>query len=124
MSGVGEGPREVVIKTARVDPDSVSVTVQDSGPGLDPAHAEHTFEAFYTTKPEGLGIGLSICRSIVEAHGGEIAVTANVHPTAPSFNLRCPRGTERPNSALPGRVAGKLSHPVDSCQVRCHRSAR
>ena len=93
MSGVGEGPREVVIKTARVDPDSVSVTVQDSGPGLDPAHAEHTFEAFHTTKPEGLGIGLSICRSIVEAHGGEIAVTANV-PHGAIFQFTVPAREE------------------------------
>ena len=74
MSGVDEGPRELLIKTAKSGPDSVSVSVQDSGPGLDPANLDRAFEAFYTTKPDGMGMGLSICRSIVEAHGGELAV--------------------------------------------------
>ena len=78
MSGVGSGPRELLIRTTKSLPDSVSVTVQDSGPGLDPASFERAFEAFYTTKPDGLGMGLSICRSIIEAHGGKLAVTANV----------------------------------------------
>ncbi|MGO9359632.1 MAG: PAS domain S-box protein, partial [Xanthobacteraceae bacterium] len=77
MSGVAEGPRELIVKTAKSEPDSVSVAVQDSGPGLDPADSSRAFEDFYTTKPNGLGIGLSICRSIVEAHGGKLAVTAN-----------------------------------------------
>ena len=78
MSGVGEGPRELLIKTARSESDAVSVAVQDTGPGLALATSDHAFEAFYTTKPDGLGIGLSICRSIVEAHGGKLTVTANV----------------------------------------------
>ena len=88
MSGVGSGPRELLIRT-KSEPNSVSVTVQDSGPGLDAASFERAFEAFYTTKPDGLGMGLSICRSIIEAHGGKLAVTANV-PHGAVFQLSVP----------------------------------
>jgi PAS domain S-box-containing protein len=89
MSGVGEGPRELLVKTAKSEAASVSVAVQDSGPGLDPASSSRAFEAFYTTKPDGLGIGLSICRSIVEAHGGKLAVTANM-PRGAVFQFTVP----------------------------------
>jgi signal transduction histidine kinase len=54
------------------------VSVRDSGPGLPPANLEHVFNAFYTTKPSGLGLGLSICRSIIEAHGGRLWASANL----------------------------------------------
>jgi C4-dicarboxylate-specific signal transduction histidine kinase len=67
MSGLGERPRELLISTAQVISDGVVVAVQDSGPGLDPASFDRIFDAFYTTKPGGLGMGLSICRSIIEA---------------------------------------------------------
>ena len=93
MSGVAEGPRELLIKTARSESDSVSVAVQDTGPGLDPANPNGVFEPFYTSKPEGLGIGLSICRSIVEAHDGELAVTANV-PHGAIFQFTVPTGAD------------------------------
>jgi signal transduction histidine kinase len=53
------------------------VVVRDSGPGIDPEHLERVFDAFYTTKPGGLGFGLSICRSIVDAHGGRLWAGAN-----------------------------------------------
>jgi C4-dicarboxylate-specific signal transduction histidine kinase len=71
MSDVGEEERELFIST-RNGPDGVSVEVRDSGPGLAPATLDHVFEAFYTTKSDGLGMGLSICRSIIEAHGGRL----------------------------------------------------
>ncbi|MEH2513537.1 PAS domain S-box-containing protein [Nitrobacteraceae bacterium AZCC 1564] len=77
MSDVNEGTREVQISTAREGLSSVRVTVRDFGPGLDPQSADHLFEAFYTTKPDGLGMGLPICRSIIEAHGGRLWVSAN-----------------------------------------------
>jgi len=89
MSGIGEAPRELLIRTARSGSDSVSVAVQDSGPGLDPENADRAFEAFYTTKPDGLGIGLSICRSIIEAHGGTLAVKANL-PRGAIFEFTVP----------------------------------
>jgi PAS domain S-box-containing protein len=76
MSAVDEDARELLIGTARHEPDGVLVTVQDSGPGLAPEAIERIFEAFYTTKPTGLGMGLSICRSIIEAHGGRLWASA------------------------------------------------
>jgi signal transduction histidine kinase len=71
MSGVEDGNRELHIST-RNEPDGVSVGVRDTGPGLSPESLSRLFEPFYTTKPEGMGMGLSICRSIVEAHGGRL----------------------------------------------------
>jgi C4-dicarboxylate-specific signal transduction histidine kinase len=72
MSGVGEGSRELLIGTREDASNGVLVEVQDSGPGLPSESFDHVFEAFYTTKPGGMGMGLSVCRSIIEAHGGRI----------------------------------------------------
>ena len=77
MRDVGEEERELLIST-RNEPDGVSVEVRDSGPGFAPAALERVFEAFYTTKPGGLGLGLSICRSIIEAHNGRLWASANL----------------------------------------------
>jgi C4-dicarboxylate-specific signal transduction histidine kinase len=88
MTGIKERPRALTIVSASDGPDSVSVEVRDSGTGLDPEHAPHLFEPFYTTKAEGLGIGLSISRSILEAHGGRLSAAANApHGTVFSFSL-------------------------------------
>jgi signal transduction histidine kinase len=76
MSTVADGPREMLIRSARAGLD-VLVTVQDSGPGLPAEDPERIFESFYTTKPNGLGMGLSISRSIIEAHGGRLWASAN-----------------------------------------------
>ncbi len=70
------GPGEILIETARTEADDILVSVRDTGPGLDPSHIERIFDAFYTTKADGLGLGLSICRSIIEAHGGQLWTTA------------------------------------------------
>jgi PAS domain S-box-containing protein len=88
MSGIKERPRELTIVSSSNGPDTVSVEVRDSGTGLDPEHAPHVFDPFYTTKAEGLGIGLSISLSIVEAHGGRLSAAANApHGTVFSFSL-------------------------------------
>ena len=71
MRDVGDGTRELLVSSHN-EPDGVSVEVRDSGPGFAPAALERVFEPFYTTKPEGMGLGLSICRSIIEAHGGRL----------------------------------------------------
>jgi PAS domain S-box-containing protein len=86
MGEVAEGPRELFITTAPAEPNGVLVVVKDSGPGLDPESLERLFDPFYTTKPGGLGMGLSICRSIIEAHGGRLWVTANL-PRGAIFNF-------------------------------------
>ena len=78
MSGVSGGPRELWISTELDASNGALIAVRDSGPGLDPASLEHLFDAFYTTKSSGMGMGLSICRSIIEAHGGQIWAQANV----------------------------------------------
>src|SRR6266852_5533703 len=78
MSGVSERSRELLISTEREASGGVLVTVQDSGPGLSPESFDRLFDAFYTTKASGMGIGLSICRSIVEAHGGQIWASRDV----------------------------------------------
>jgi len=72
MSGSNEATRELLIKTQQDGPGSVLVAVQDSGPGLKPESLDRVFNAFYTTKPGGMGMGLSICRSIIEGHGGRV----------------------------------------------------
>jgi C4-dicarboxylate-specific signal transduction histidine kinase len=88
MSGFTERPRELLISTAQAESDSVVIAVQDSGPGLDPASLDRIFDAFYTTKPSGLGMGLSICRSIIEAHGGRLwAIAREPHGAIFSFKL-------------------------------------
>jgi C4-dicarboxylate-specific signal transduction histidine kinase len=88
MSGVSEA-RELWISTEINALTGALVAVRDSGPGLDPASLEHLFDAFYTTKSTGLGMGLSICRSIVEAHGGRIWAEANA-PQGAAFQLTLP----------------------------------
>ncbi len=88
MRDAGEEERELLIST-RNEPDGVSVEVRDSGPGFAPAALERVFEAFYTTKPGGLGLGLSICRSIIEAHNGRLWASPNV-PRGAIFHFIAP----------------------------------
>jgi PAS domain S-box-containing protein len=78
ISGSRDGLRELLIKTEQDGSGGVLVAVQDSGPGLKPESVDRLFDTFYTTKPDGMGMGLSICRSIIEAHGGRVWATANV----------------------------------------------
>jgi C4-dicarboxylate-specific signal transduction histidine kinase len=89
VSGTTDGGREVLIHTAGVDRHNVLVAVIDSGPGLPPESLERLFEPFYTTKPGGLGVGLSISHSIIEAHGGRLWASANVHRGA-TFQFTLP----------------------------------
>jgi PAS domain S-box-containing protein len=77
MGPVAEGARKVLITTVQSEPEGVLVEVKDSGPGLASDRLERVFDPFYTTKSEGLGMGLSICRSIIEAHAGRLWVTSN-----------------------------------------------
>src|SRR5271155_860936 len=88
MSSIEAGARELSISTEQ-DHTGVLVAVRDSGPGIDPTHLERVFEAFYTTKSSGVGMGLSICRSIIDAHGGRLWAEAN-EPRGAIFQFTLP----------------------------------
>jgi PAS domain S-box-containing protein len=88
-STVDEGPRELAVGTSKDESGSALIAVRDSGPGVAPQNVERLFEPFYTTKAGGMGMGLSICRSIVEAHGGRIWVSGNV-PHGAAFQFTVP----------------------------------
>jgi signal transduction histidine kinase len=90
MSTVDDRPRELLIRTERDEGDRVRVTVKDVGSGFQPHAADRLFEAFYTTKTDGMGIGLSVSRSIIEAHRGRLWAKANDGPGATfSFSIPC-----------------------------------
>ncbi|HXA39141.1 MAG TPA: PAS domain S-box protein [Phenylobacterium sp.] len=89
MSGADDGPRELRLGAGMDADGCIHVAVRDSGPGLDPRSARRVFDAFYTTKADGMGMGLAICRSIVEAHGGRLWVSAN-EPRGAAFHLTLP----------------------------------
>ena len=97
MSEIRQGPRELLISTSEVESGGVIVAVSDSGPGLAQASPARIFEPFYTTKSDGLGMGLSICRSIIEAHGGRLWATPN-EPQGAVFNVILPTGRESPEN--------------------------
>ena len=77
MTMVADRPRVLFIRTQLLEPDQVLVAVEDGGVGIEPENLNRLFSAFYTTKPNGLGMGLSICRSIIEAHGGRVWASRN-----------------------------------------------
>ncbi|MGY2492732.1 PAS domain S-box protein [Cupriavidus sp. CP313] len=90
MDGVDDRPRQMLLSIGRDAGDSVRLAVTDSGVGFDPEHAGKLFDAFYTTKGEGMGIGLSVSRSIIESHGGRLWATPNESSGATfSFSIPC-----------------------------------
>jgi len=89
MSGVEDGNREVHISTVSIEPEGVCVAVRDTGHGLRPESLPRLFEPFYTTKSDGMGMGLSICRSIIEAHGGRLWAT-RCEPRGALFQFTIP----------------------------------
>jgi len=93
MSGVDDRPRQLVIRTERDEGGRVRLTVQDAGGGFEPQDADKLFEPFYTTKSGGMGIGLSVSRSIIESHHGRLWAAPNDGPGA-AFSFSIPRGLE------------------------------
>ncbi|HEU4523524.1 MAG TPA: ATP-binding protein [Gemmatimonadales bacterium] len=89
MSDVAPGQRHLTIRTGQPDPDSVEVTVEDTGPGISAETMSRIYEPFFSTKPDGLGMGLSICRSIAEAHGGRLEAS-NGHRGGARFVFTLP----------------------------------
>ena len=92
MSGVVGRPRQLVVRTGR-DGSGVWLSVEDAGVGFAAAEAERLFDAFYTTKPEGMGIGLSVSRSIIERHQGHLSATQNPGPGA-TFTFSVPAASD------------------------------
>jgi PAS domain S-box-containing protein len=107
MSSVDDRPRQVVIKTERDEGDRVRLTVQDAGVGFEPQGVDKLFEAFYTTKSSGMGIGLSVSRSIIESHHGRLWAASNEGPGA-TFSFSIPR---RPEGVMGGGSLGAIRTP-------------
>jgi len=89
MSSVTGRERRLRITSALDQSTSVTIIVEDTGTGIDPAHRDRIFDPFFTTKPRGMGLGLSICRSIIEAHGGKLLASPQ-NPFGSSFKLSLP----------------------------------
>jgi len=115
MSSVTDRPRQLVIKTEGDEGDRVRLTVQDTGVGLDSEAVDKLFQAFYTTKTSGMGIGLSISRSIIEKHRGRLWAAPNSGPGA-TFSFSIPRG--------PGAVTGVDSIDTIQTPVAATKAAR
>jgi signal transduction histidine kinase len=95
MQSVIDRPRELVIRSAQHETQKVLVSVTDCGVGISAEDADRLFNPFFTTKSSGMGMGLSICRSIIEAHGGRLWVTANV-PHGATFQFTLPVNADIP----------------------------
>jgi PAS domain S-box-containing protein len=133
MSTVEAEPRDLLISTEQTQTGGVLVSVRDSGPGIDPTRLEQVFEAFYTTKSSGVGMGLSICRSIIDAHGGRLWAEAN-EPRGAVFQFTLPRADRQlTNSFRPAQLTRELHEdtvsdtahqPAYEGNKRPHRSRR
>ncbi len=104
MSETGNDSRQLAVSSGPSDSNHLFVEVRDSGPGLDPANLDRVFQSFYTTKPEGMGMGLSISRSIIEAHSGRLWVTPN-EPRGAVFRFTLPTQGD-------GRLAGNAAREI------------
>jgi len=93
MSSMEEGARELSISTEQSPTGGMLVAVSDSGPGIDPQRLQRVFEPFYTTKTSGVGMGLAICRSIIDDHGGRLWADAN-KPRGTVFQFTLPANQE------------------------------
>jgi signal transduction histidine kinase len=101
MAGIGDRPRTLRVQTEIQGSDSIKLLVRDSGVGIDPHGIEKLFEPFHTTKAHGLGIGLSISRSIIESHKGQLWAMANDGPGATfGFTIPCADHTATDTAAI------------------------
>jgi C4-dicarboxylate-specific signal transduction histidine kinase len=91
MVGNGDNPRVMSIRTLGTHDGAHLIEVEDTGPGMDPETLERLFEGFFTTKPRGMGIGLAICRSIIESHGGQISARNRADRRGAAFTIHLPR---------------------------------
>src|ERR1019366_5023210 len=130
MASVNDRPRELLIRSRAYNSEQVLVEVRDSGVGVDPERIEQLFNPFFATKADGMGMGLSICRSIIEAHGGRVWASPNAGPgtifqfTLPAHRADAaqPEGTARHAQAGADFPAARLPH-VDAGVDFSHRRA-
>ncbi len=115
MRGVDDRPRQLVIRTERDEGERVRLSVQDVGVGFDPQSVDRLFDAFYTTKGDGMGIGLSVSRSIIESHHGRLWAALNDGPGA-TFSFSIPR-VSGPETASHRGGANQTSAPRDAENV-------
>ena len=133
MGAVEAGPRELLISTEQNQAKGVLVAVRDSGPGIDPENLERVFEAFYTTKTSGMGMGLSICRSIIDAHGGRLWASVN-EPRGAVFQFTLPDAEKEIMDPRPAALRTRARYedsasdavhpPAYEDNKRPHRSGR
>jgi C4-dicarboxylate-specific signal transduction histidine kinase len=90
MDSVDSGRRALLLRTEHNGGDAISITVEDTGPGIDPKKSDDMFGAFFTTKPHGMGLGLAICRMIIERHDGELSVSSAI-PHGAIFRIKLPQ---------------------------------
>ena len=121
MSTVEAGPRELLISTEQTRTGGVLVSVRDSGPGIDPDHLDRVFQAFYTTKSSGVGMGLSICRSIIDAHGGRLWADVNASRGAVLRFSLPGAGKELTNSRRSAHLTGEPHE--DTVSDAAHQTA-
>jgi signal transduction histidine kinase len=121
MGSIEEGLRELSITTKQDDTGGALVAVRDSGPGIDLENIDRVFDAFYTTKSNGVGMGLSICRSIISAHGGRLWADANT-PRGAVFRFTLPAAeNELTNSFCPAQLTREPRE--DTVSESAHQSA-
>ena len=113
MGGVDDRPRHLMVGTEREDGDHVRLTVHDVGVGLDLRSVDRMFDAFYTTKPDGMGIGLSVSRSIIERHAGRVWAAPNEGPGA-TFAFSIPCASQVQPGALRTTACDPYDRPMDS----------
>jgi PAS domain S-box-containing protein len=97
MSSIADRERVLAIRSRACEPDHVLITVEDSGTGIDPSQMDRIFDPFFTTKAQGMGMGLSICRSIIESHGGQLWASAR-SPHGSTFCVKLPSGSPEVNN--------------------------
>src|ERR1700730_18835254 len=110
MAASSDGRRELTIVSGIDNTRGVSVEVQDTGPGLDPEELDRLFQSFYTTKPDGIGMGLAISRSIAEAHGGQLSAAPN-QPDGAVFRFTLP-AEEKSSEGAPSHRAADMMRSI------------
>jgi signal transduction histidine kinase len=95
MNSVTDRGRVLTVRSEADGSDNVRITLEDTGTGIDPNHMDRIFEAFFTTKARGMGMGLSICRSIIESHGGQLSVSSR-SPHGSTFRVKLPTAASGP----------------------------